>query len=45
MNVDEQHDLGLENLLTREFNNQHLSSYPHVYIHKLNECFHSEDLY
>ena len=43
MNVDDEHDLGLENLLNRELNQKSLS--PRVYVHKLNECFHSEDLY
>lgn len=43
MNIDEQHDLGIENLLSKELNQR--SSSPRVYIHKLNECFQSEDIY
>jgi hypothetical protein len=46
MNVDHEHDLGLENLLDKELSTfSVLVADTNLYMHKLNECFHSEDLY
>ena len=44
INVDHDHDLGLENLLSRELNTLSPDNNS-IYMHKLNECFHTEDIY
>ena len=44
INVDHDHDLGLENLLNRELNT-YKPYENNIYMHKLNECFYTEDVY